>query len=97
MRARAEGLKDKPSWNGEGMGMQNVSGYLERSRIVSFHPSFSLQNAFILDKSAFYRDVLADAVDILKPAAELVFPLVEGGNIYVEASEEFHNLSLIHI
>lgn len=72
-----------------GRGATQIDGSLERSRIVQYHPAFSIENSFIPDKPAFYKDVFEETEKILNTSAVFHYPQVEGGQIYITASDLF--------
>ena len=61
---------------------------INRARLVMFHPALSIWSAFLPDKQSWYKAILLAVEDILGIADGLVhYPLVDGGQIYVTASE----------
>jgi hypothetical protein len=78
LRARSP---DMPAFN------DNFSGEIERTRIVMFHQYLSLWNVFIPHKKQWYERILKDVEDMFAVEPEIYYPYVEGGEIYLRASE----------
>jgi hypothetical protein len=85
IRARSPGLTADDILAGE------VSGSVDRSRIVMFHPAFSMMNAFIPNKVEMYSYLMREAAKIIHPSCEVHSPLVTGGEIYAKAIDWFND------
>lgn len=64
-------------------------GEMDRSRIITFHPYMSSWNIFLTDKKRWYHEVLMEIEKILDVKPHIHYPYVEGGQIYLTASELF--------
>ena len=74
--------------------METLEGYIERSRLVAFHPRFSAGFALIPkeNKAAFYRDCIEGAInefDNFDLGAHLTCPLYDGGKSYRMVDDAF--------
>lgn len=67
----------------------HFSGSIDRSRIITFHPYMSSWNIFLTDKKAWYHEILLEVERLLDVKPEVHYPYVEGGQIYVTASDLF--------
>lgn len=64
-------------------------GEIDRTRIVMFHQYLSLWNAFIPEKKVWYAKVLEDVESMFNVEPKIFYPYIEGGDIYLRASELF--------
>jgi hypothetical protein len=65
-----------------------VSGKLTRSRMVRFIPRWSQYTVHLIQKAAWYHDVLWEVVDIVDAGGvEWLFPYDLGGKVYLKAAE----------
>jgi hypothetical protein len=62
-------------------------GEVDRTRIVMFHQYLSLWNVFIPDKKSWYERILRDVESMFNVQPQIYYPYVEGGEIYLRASE----------
>jgi len=60
---------------------------VDRSRIVMFMLPTSVMSLFIPDKTAWYTMILKEVEDLLGINYEVHYPMVEGGQVYVHASD----------
>lgn len=81
LRARSNPLTESEILSG------HVSGVTDRTRLVMFRAILSMEGAFLLDKSAWYREQMAQAERILGIHYDIRYPMVEGGKAYLTASE----------
>jgi len=65
----------------------SYSGEVERTRIVMFHQYLSLWNVFIPNKKDWYAKILSEVEDMFNVQPDIFYPYVEGGEIYLRASE----------
>jgi hypothetical protein len=64
-----------------------VSGRKTRDRMVRYGPSRSQYTVHLIQKAAWYKDILRETIDIVDAAPEFIFPYEIGGKIYVMAAE----------
>jgi hypothetical protein len=62
---------------------------IERTRIIQFHPYLSPINVFIPGKKEAFAKILEDVMAYLNVQGTFHFPYVEGGDIYLKASQLF--------
>jgi hypothetical protein len=67
--------------------IDNQHGDIDRTRIIQFSPALSFQNVFLPKRKDFKKKLMARVEEVLKPAGEEYFALVEGGQIYSKFSE----------
>jgi hypothetical protein len=72
---------DMPSFS------DRFTGEIERTRIVMFHQYLSLWNAFLPNKQLWYQEIIADVENMFDVNSTNHYPFVEGGQIYVTASD----------
>jgi hypothetical protein len=57
-------------------------GEIDRTRIVNFHPSLSIQNIFLPDKKDIVAKILSKTIEIVHAEGEHHFALTEGGQVF---------------
>lgn len=68
--------------------LRKYDGVVDRSRIVTFLFEFSSWNVFLPDKTAWYDEILTAVCRMFGvDRANLRFPVVEGGSVYVDFSD----------
>jgi hypothetical protein len=63
---------------------------IDRTRIIQFHPYLSPWNAFLPTKKDLFGKVLQEMEEFLQVQGIFHYPYVEGGDIYLKASELFN-------
>ena len=64
---------------------------ITRTRIVTFHPCLSTVFLFMPDKKNMYKDVFVRTLDLFDYNRHVMFPPVDGGEVYLAAAEGIHD------
>jgi len=72
----------------------NVIDYdleITRTRIVTFHPCLSTVFLFMPEKKQMYKDVFVRTLDLFDYNRNVLFPPVDGGEVYLAAAAGLHD------
>ena len=88
MRARPDPIK------GDLDALQH--GVITRSRIVQFMVSMSIHNMGLRDKVGMLSKYINELESIVKPRGNYMYPMLEGGQIYLTAADMFNKSKTFH-
>lgn len=91
IRARSAGING--IFDNKGNVIDQYSEVMRRSRIIMFHPLWSLITVFISkdDKKKLWSDIYNEVIKEFNILGDRHFPYIEGGKIFLLASEMFNN------
>lgn len=64
---------------------------ITRTRIVTFHPCLSTVFLFMPKKKEMYKDIFVRCLDLFDYNRHVMFPPVDGGEVYLAAAEGLHD------
>ena len=89
MRARPDPIKGDDITVGQ-------HGVITRSRIVQFMVSMSIHNMGLTDKPAMLKKYISELESIVQPRGNYTYPMLEGGQVYLTASDMFSTAKSFH-
>ena len=71
-------------------------GIISRSRIVQFMVSMSIHNMGLIDKPKMLKRYISELESIVQPQGNYIYPMLEGGQVYLTASDMFSKSGTFH-